>query len=287
MKFWLIAPWVPAEELMQLAIMAEEYGFTGIMGADHGFVPKHMEASYLYSEDGKPPISGDMPYPDVWTSLAAMAAVTKSIKLSTAVYVLPLRHPIEIAKATGTIARISNNRLVLGAGAGWMKEEFDVYGVDFHSRGRRMDETIDLLRKLWQGGYVAHEGEFFKFPELAIEPAPTRPIPIYIGGESEPAFQRAARSCQGWIGAGNKIAEVAPILERLQHYRREAGTLEQEFETVIAIEELHETERLKELEEQGLTSVVFGYARNYDASLGEKRTQMERFANVIMSRFTS
>lgn len=269
---------------MQLAVMAEEYGFAGIMGADHGFIPREMDASYLYTEDGKPPIAGDMPYPDVWTSLAAMAAVTSTIKLSTAVYVLPLRNPIEVAKATGTIARISNNRLILGAGAGWMREEFDVYDVDFKTRGRRMDETIDVLQKLWNGGYVSHEGEFFQFPELAIEPAPDRPVPIYIGGESEPAFKRAAR-CQGWIGAGNKIDEVAPILARLWHHRELAGTQTQDFETVIAIEELSETDQLKELEQQGLSSLVFGYAHNYSASLDEKRGQMDRFANAIMSRF--
>lgn len=92
-----------------------------------------MVADYPYTDDGKPPISGDMPYPDVWTSLAAIAAVTERIKLSTAVYVLPLRHPIEVAKATGTIARLSNNRVILGAGVGWMREEFDVYGVAAHT----------------------------------------------------------------------------------------------------------------------------------------------------------
>ena len=102
MKIWLIAPWCSAEDMVELAKHAEGHGFEGIMGADHGFVPKVMESGYLYSEDGKPPITGDMAYPDVWSTIGAMAAVTERIKLSTAVYVLPLRHPIEVAKATGT-----------------------------------------------------------------------------------------------------------------------------------------------------------------------------------------
>ena len=173
MKIWLIAPWCSAEDMVELAKHAEGHGFEGIMGADHGFVPKAMESGYLYSEDGKPPITGDMAYPDAWSTIGAMAAVTDRIKLSTAVYVLPLRHPIEVAKATGTLARLSDNRVILGAGSGWMKEEFDVYGVDFKSRGRRMNEMIEVMRKFWARGYVAHEGEFFSFPELQLAPAPT------------------------------------------------------------------------------------------------------------------
>jgi probable F420-dependent oxidoreductase len=285
MKFWLIAPWLAAEEMIELARTAEELGFEGIMGADHGAVPRSMSNGYLYSEDGTAPISPDMPYPEVWTTSTAMAMVTSRLKLSTAVYVLPLRQPIEVAKATGTVARISNNRLILGAGAGWMKEEFDAYGVDFSSRGRRMDETIEVLRKLWGGGFVEHHGEFFDFEELALEPAPEQPVPIYIGGDSRVALRRAARVGQGWIGAGNTIDEVPALLEQLATFRREYGRENEPFETIIAIEEIKQTQRLKELEEQGLTSLVFGFAHNYGLPLAAKRDQMRWFADTIMSQY--
>lgn len=285
LKFWLIAPWLPAEEMIGLAQHAEEFGFEGLMGADHGFIPKTMAPNYLYTDDGTPPITGDMPYPDVWTTIAAMAMATERLKFSTAVYVLPLRHPIEIAKATGTIARISNNRLIVGAGAGWMKEEFDVYGVDFKTRGKRMDETIDVMRKIWAGGDVEHHGEFFDFPPLAVAPAPDVAPPIYIGGASKVALRRAARTGQGWIGAGNTIDEVPEILATLNTLRREYGREDEPFETVCPVREINETERLKELEEQGLSSICFGFADNYKTPLDEKRGYLSWFADKVMSKF--
>ena len=285
MKFWLIAPWLSAEEMIELARHAEEFGFEGIMGADHGFIPKVMAPDYLYTDDGTPPITGDLPYPEVWTTITAMAMATTRLKFSTAVYVLPLRNPIEVAKATGTIARISDNRLILGAGAGWMKEEFDAYQVDFKTRGKRMDETIEVLRKVWGGGYVEHHGEFFDYPELAVAPAPTEQVPIYIGGDSKLALRRAGRTGDGWIGAGNSIEEIPGILDQLNAYRREFGRDHLPFETVCPVQQINETERLKELEEQGLSSICFGFAHNHQIPLEEKRGQLEWFANKVMAEF--
>jgi probable F420-dependent oxidoreductase len=281
MKIWLIAPWCSAEDLVVLAKHAEALGFEGVMGADHGFVPKTMANAYLYSEDGKPPITGDMPYPDVWSSIGAMAAVTKHIKFSTAVYVLPLRHPIEVAKATGTLARLSDNRVILGAGSGWMKEEFDVYGVNFKTRGKRMNEMIDVMRKLWAGGYVEHRGGFFDFPPLQLAPAPTQSVPIYIGGASEPALKRAARLGQGWIGAGNDIDEVPEILQKLSDYRSEYSRDQEAFETVIAVNQLDQVDEVKRLEENGMTSTVFGF-KDSTQPLSEKFKQMDAFAKFLM-----
>ncbi len=287
MKFWLIAPWLPAEEMIELARMAEEFGFEGMMGADHGFVPETMAADYLYTDDGKPPIHGGLPYPEVWTTLTAMAMATTRLKLSCAVYVLPLRNPIEVAKATGTLSRISNGRVVLGAGAGWMKEEFDVYGVDFKTRGRRMDECIEVIHKLQRGGYVEHRGEFFDFPPLAIGPAPDAPVPIYIGGASKRALRRAARLGDGWIGAGNSIDEVEGILDQLNTLRREYGREQKPFEVVCPVMQVTETERLKQLEAKGLTSICFGFADNYELPLEQKRGFLQWFAENVMANFDS
>lgn len=283
MKYWLIAPWLIPEEMIELARHAEELGFEGLMGADHGFIPQSIAANYPYAEDGKPPITGDMPYPDVWTTITAMAMVTERLKFSTAVYVLPLRHPVEVAKATGNIARLSNNRLVLGAGVGWMREEFAAYGVDFKTRGRRMDEMIDVLRTLWRGGYVEHHGEFFDFDPLQLAPAPSQPIPIYIGGSSEMALRRAARCAQGWIGTGNVASEVPALLEQLNSLRREYGRQDEPFDSVVALTELDDLDTIRRLEGQGMTSMVFGFVdRTLD--LDGKRLQMDMFAEYLMRK---
>lgn len=283
MKYWLIAPWLIPEEMIELARHAEELGFEGLMGADHGFIPQSIAANYPYAEDGKPPITGDMPYPDVWTTITAMAMVTERLKFSTAVYVLPLRHPVEVAKATGNIARLSNNRLVLGAGVGWMREEFAAYGVDFKTRGRRMDEMIDVLRTLWRGGYVEHHGEFFDFDPLQLAPAPSQPIPIYIGGSSQMALRRAARCAQGWIGTGNVASEVPALLEQLNSLRREYGRQDEPFDSVVALTELDDLDTIRRLEGQGMTSMVFGFVdRTLD--LDGKRLQMDMFAEYLMRK---
>lgn len=281
MKVWIIAPWLSAEDMVELAIHADTLGFEGIMGADHGFVPETMENGYLYSQDGAPPISGEMAYPDVWTTIAAMAAATERLKFSTAVYVLPLRNPIEVAKALANLARLSNNRVILGAGAGWMKEEFDVYGVDFKTRGKRMLEMIEVMRKLWAGGYVEHHGELFDFPPLQLAPAPDRDVPIYLGGASDLALKRAARHAQGWIGAGNELIEVPDILGKLDDWRAEFGRDGEPFETVIAVRQLKQVEAVKKLEERGMTSAVYGFS-DYKMPLAAKLKEMELFAEHLM-----
>ncbi len=285
MKFWFIAPWVVPEEMIELAKHAEALGFEGLMGADHAFVPEKIGSSYLYSDDGKPPFDASMPFPEVWTTISAMAMVTTRLKFSTSIYILPLRNPVEVAKATGTVARISGNRLILGAGVGWMKEEFDAYGVDFKTRGRRMDECVEVIRKLQAGGFVEHHGEFFDLPGVAVAPAPEQPVPIYFGGTSKPALRRAARLGQGWIGTGNDIDEVPGILERLNTLRREAGRESEPFDVVCPVMQIREVERLKALEEQGLTALCFGFKQGHELPLDEKRGAMDWFAREVMAKF--
>ncbi len=170
MKFWQAITWAETEQLCDIAVFAEELGFEGLMGADHALYPQSMAPDYPYSDTGRPPQTAEHEYPDMWTAFAAMAAVTKRIKLTCGVYVLPVRHPVEVAKQAATLAILSQGRFALGVGSGWMKEEFDVYGVDFKSRGKRMDEMLDVMEGLWQGGMFEYHGEHFDFPPIQISP---------------------------------------------------------------------------------------------------------------------
>jgi len=281
MKFWLLAPWTPADEMVELACHAEGLGFAGIMGADHAFVPVTMAANYPYAEDGRPPIDASLAYPDVWTTITAMAAATSTLKLSTAVYVLPLRHPIDVAKATANIATLSDNRLVLGVGVGWMKEEFDAFGVDFHSRGRRTDEMLGILRKLWRGDVAEHQGEFFNLPPLTITPTPERMVPVYVGGSSEAALRRASHLGQGWIGTGNSTAEAGRLLERLGALRQASNRQDEPFDCVVALSEFSDMAAVRALEQKGMTSLVFGF-NDPGLSLADKQRQMDGFARYVM-----
>jgi len=217
LKFWQALSFTEPEQVVDLARVAEETGFDGVFLSDHLFHPVTLASPYPYSEDGSPPFTGDTPFPDCWSALGAVAAVTSRIMLSTAVYILPLRHPLEVAKACATLALLSGGRFALGVGTGWMREEFDQLGIDFKSRGRRMDEMIEVMRELWKGGEVEWHGEFFDFAPLRSSPeTPGGAIPVYTGGRSRGALQRAARLADGYMGAGDSEESAFELLDSLE-----------------------------------------------------------------------
>ena len=187
----------------------------------------------------------------------------------------------EVARATGTLAILSNNRFILGVGIGWMKDEFDIYGVDFHTRGKRFDEQLDVLRKLWGGGMVEHHGALIDFPPLQISPAPQRTVPIFTGGASPVALKRAAVKADGWIGAGNTPAEVPGLLAEFRRLRREAGREQLPFETVIGLSTPPDLATFQRLDEAGMSGGVsypFTFTAGQRSTLDDKKRVMEDFA---------
>ena len=207
---------------MPLARAAEEAGFHGVLLSDHLFFPEKLHSRYPYSPDGKPGFDGDTVFPEVWTSIAAMAAATTRLHFSTLVFVLPLRNPLEVAKTLGTLSLLSGGRVALGCGAGWIREEFEQLGVDFSTRGKRFDEMIAVMRALWRGGMVEHHGRFFDFGRIQMSPAPRAPVPIYVGGLSDagaaprrPARRRLDRDRTGSRrAAGDPAAACARCAPR-------------------------------------------------------------------------
>jgi probable F420-dependent oxidoreductase len=281
MKFWQMLTWMEPEQILEVARFAEEVGFEGVMLGDHGVFPLEVKATYPYSADGKPPMAADAWYPDCWATIGAISAVTRRIRFAVAVYVLPLRNVFEVARATGTLAILSNNRFILGVGIGWMKDEFDIYGVDFHTRGKRFDEQLDVLRKLWDGGMVEHHGALIDFPPLQISPAPQRTVPIFTGGASPVALKRAAVKADGWIGAGNTPAEVPGLLAEFRRLRREAGREQLPFETVIGLSTPPDLATFQRLDEAGMSGGVsypFTFTAGQRSTLDDKKRVMEDFA---------
>lgn len=284
MKFWQAVSHTETEHLLEVAVAAEEAGFDGILVSDHLFYPGKLDSKYPYSPDGTPAFMPETPWPEPWSTIAAMAAVTKHIKFATMVYILPLRNPLEVAKATATVAVLSNNRLAVGIGTGWMKEEFDALGVDFHTRGKRTNEAIEVLRTVWGGGMVEHHGEFFDFGPLQMSPAPSVPIPIYVGGMSKVAMRRAAKLCDGWMGAGSDPADVPAILDQLRTYRKDAGRDGEPFETVVPLTVPPTPDLLKEMEQlgvQGTVSYPFFYTLGPTSSLDQKREYLRQMGGLI------
>ena len=139
MEYWQVISWCETDHIVEVAQHAEKLGFTGLILAEHIYYPQETTSRYYYSEDGESVQNPEMEFPDPLISFAAAAAVTETLQFMTGIYVVPLRHPIELAKNLATLARLSDNRVHLGLGAGWLKEEFDQFGVDFSTRGARTD----------------------------------------------------------------------------------------------------------------------------------------------------
>jgi len=285
MNFWQALTWVETEQIPQVARIAEEVGFDGVLLSDHPFVPERSHSRYPYSADGRPSFTPDSEYPDVWVLLGAIAASTRRLRLSTSIYLLPLRHPIDVAKAAASLAVLCGGRFALGVGVGWEEGLFDAYGVDFASRGRRADECIEVMRRLWSGGWAEHRGEFFTLPGARQRPAPPQPIPLWVGGHSPAALRRAARLGDGFVGSGHAPEQAEQVLAWLAAARRELGREREPFETVIGLATPPDLDIFRRLEERGMTSGVsypFRYALGERSTLDAKRRAMEAFAERIL-----
>lgn len=287
MKFWQVASFAEPDQLLDIARGAEEAGFEGVLLSDHLFFPGKLESHYPYSDDGKPAFDGDSPFPEPWTTIAAMAAVTERLRFGTMVYILPLRHPLEVAKTVGNVARMSGGRVMLGAGAGWIREEYDALGVRFETRGKRMNEMFEVMRKAWTGEMSEHWGEHFRIGSFQMTPAPGLDVPICVGGVSRAAFKRAAALGDGWIGTGQAPDEVPGILEQLRGLREEAGRSGEPFETIVPLTVPLDLELLRKLGDEGMTATTcwpFSYTLGPTSTPAQKRDAMLRFGDEVISK---
>jgi probable F420-dependent oxidoreductase len=200
------------EAIRRAAIQAEELGFADAWTSEHIIIPK-----------GAPYPPSALFYEPVLT-LTWAAAFTKRIRLGTSVLVLPMRHPLPLAKELATLQNLSEGRLILGAGVGWMAAEFAALGVPFRERGRRMDEGIAMMRAVWTQDPVSFPARHIPavINDMRMLPQPVKPIPIWIGGSSEPALARALR-LDGWHGSRLSPDEARPIVRRLREQRPEPG----------------------------------------------------------------
>jgi probable F420-dependent oxidoreductase len=220
-----------------VARAADQAGFESIWMAEHLVFPTEFRSTYPYSESGSPPVNPATQLYDPWVSLAYMAAVTTNIRLGTNVYILPLRSPLVTARALVTLDRLSGGRVLLGAGVGWLEEEFKVAGENWQNRGKRTDEIIEILRKLWAEPTIEHHGAYYDFGPVKFEPKPVQKpvIPIHIGGETPPARRRAARLGDGWLLAGGRNApeRARELVVEMRELRAAAGRGDAPFEITM------------------------------------------------------
>lgn len=236
MKFWLSLVAVhETEQLPQLARYAEELGFHGLMVGDHLIWPAHIATRYPYSPDGKIFVPPDTPWPDPWVLFAHLGALCPRLHFASNIYLAALRDPFTVAKSVATAAALTQGRIVCGVSAGWLKEEYEIAGVDFASRGSRLDEALTVVRKLWSGQVVQHAGERFRFEGIMC-PAPPAPLRIWCGGGAPAAMRRAAQH-DGWLPLPMTVAQTRTALTELGAMRRAAGRAEQPFEVGLPLAE--------------------------------------------------
>jgi len=209
---------------LRMVKAAEAAGFDSVVAVDHVVFPHKYTSVYPYAPGGRLPggPGGALPDPLIWIS--AMAAVTTTLRFMTGVIILPLRHPLVLAKQVATLDHMSGGRIELGIGVGWLKEEFEALGIPFEKRGARSDEYIAVMRKLWAEDGVSFDGRFVKFDEVSSNPKPVgRAVPIVIGGHSEAAAKRAGRIGDGFFPSIGAQIDTAPLFDVARRTAIEAG----------------------------------------------------------------
>ncbi len=286
MKFLTGFVWIEPTHYLELARSAEASGWDGVVLADHLVHLEKIATPYPYAESGERPWGAADPYPDVWVSTAAMAAVTTRLRFYQGVYVVPMRDVFSLAKALGTASLLSGGRVALGLGLGWMREEFDLVGQPFDGRAGRAEEMLEVMRKLWSGEMFEHHGRHFDFPRLSMSPAVPHPIPVFVGGRSDAALRRVARIGDGWIPDILSLDELRAGIARIRAERERAGRGDEPFEVIGAPKDDFSLDGYRRMRDAGVTHLwtipwlVYGAdARSLDA----KRDALARFGGEVIA----
>jgi probable F420-dependent oxidoreductase len=289
MKFTLSVAMSPPDQLTELARTAEECGFSSIALPDSLFYAESLSADYPYTPDGRRFWTEETPWVDPLVATAAMAAVTRDLRFYTSVLKLGSRHPVLLARQVGSAAVLTGDRFGLGLGVGWSPEEFEWCGAPYAHRGRRVDEAIEVLRLILDGGMVDYHGEFFDFGRLRMSPAPRARVPFYIGGHTEAALRRAARVGDGWASAMMTFDGLRATIDRLRELRAEYGREDEPFEIQAVCVDRSGLDGYRDQAEIGVTDVItipwVLDGIGFDAGVQPKRDSMEKFADEIISRF--
>ena len=220
-----VGPLAHIDSLADIARSAERLGYDGVFLSDHIAIPTDLRSAYPYRSDGRFPLTAEDRILEPVTALAYLAAVTTRLQLGFSVLVLPYRHPVLNAKMLGTLDVISNGRLIVGAGVGWMAEEFAALDSDFNDRGAITDEHIAMLKAFWTEPAPEARGNHYSVSGLGMAPMPvSQPHPpIWTGGITPPALRRAANLADGWHGVRQSPTDVARVAARMDELRASRG----------------------------------------------------------------
>lgn len=299
MRFGFHLFMVPPGELQAIARTADEYGWDSIQVADAPFFPEKVSVPYPYTPDGSRFWPLDMPVLDPWVAITAMAVVTQRIRFIPSVLRLAIRQPLLEAKSLASVAEISQGRVALGVGLAWMPEEFRWLGINMKTRGKRQDEAIQAMRLLLQGGFQEFHGQHVDFDRVIMAPTPQKKVPIYVGGATAPAMQRAARLGDGWLSVIHNKAEIPAIVAELNRYRREYGRENENFDIMLHCPDATSIDDIKRLQDLGITDLQVtpwalpgmaaeegvGKIMQQQPTLQMKQEAIKRYADEVIVHF--
>jgi probable F420-dependent oxidoreductase len=261
------------------ARVAEDIGLESVWAAEHVVIPAVYDTVYPYHPSGKIPDAEVTDWPDPLVWLAYTAASTTRIKLATGVTVLPLRHPMVMAKQIATLDALSGGRFILGVGVGWLSEEFDALGVPFSDRGRRHDDHLAAMQALWTQDTASLTSTYATFDNAISRPQPANPIPIVISGSSKRAARRAAQVGNGYFPGTTDVGELQALLSVIAQECRTSGRDPREIELTVYTGDTDADVLSRRIDD--LTSV--GVSRVLLTNLPEH--ELRSLAGVLANRF--
>lgn len=278
MRFYVSTAFLPTEEILEIAKAADDLGYEGVAIPDHVVNLETLATPYPYTPDGQRRWQPFTDWLDPWVLVGALSQATERLKFVTTVYIPAMRDPYSAAKAIGTAAGLSGGRVELGIGVGWCEEEFDLLGQQFARRGRRTDEMLELMKRLWQPGWTEFDGEFYQTPRLEMTPTPP-PIPIYAGGLSDVALRRAARN-DGWIGDLIGLDQAIASVQRIRQLRAEKGLTMDGFTVITPLTDAFTPAHYDRAEAGGISAILtmpWMFYGGPNASPADKIDGMRRF----------
>ena len=270
-----------------LAIAAEQAGYTSFCVPDSICYPEVSDSTYPYTPDGNREFLDGKPFIEPFTLIPALGAVTERLRFTTFVVKLPIRNPVLVAKQVNSIAVLTNNRFGFGVGLSPWPEDFAVCGEDWKSRGKRLNEMIDIIRGLGTGEYFAFKSDHYDIQSIKMAPAPSEPVPILIGGHADVALKRAARQGDGWMHAGGDPKLLDGYIARLNELRKEYGREKEPFEIHVISMDAFSLDGIKRLEDIGVTDLVVGFRNAYEPdtmTVEQKVGALEGFANTVIAK---
>ena len=274
---------------LPLAQAVEAAGYASFIIPDSICYPEVSDSTYPYTPDGKRDFLEDKPFLEPFSLIPAMGAVTDTLRFTTFVVKLPIRHPVLVAKQAGTVAVMTNNRFGFGVGTSPWPEDYDICDVPWERRGKRMDEMIDIIRGLTTPGFFEYDGEIFQLQSVKMSPTPTEPIPILIGGHGDLALKRAAERGDGWMHAGGDPDELVRCLDKLKEYRTALGRENDPFEVHVISFDAWSVDGAHRLEDLGVTDAIVGFRDAYQVPqdtqpLQDKIDAINQFADEVVSK---